>query len=579
MDDFEKELKMDFLSEASDLLESAEIFFMELEKNPENMETLNEIFRLAHNLKGTSRAVGFGEVAELTHIAENLILRLKEGKIIVGPTVVSTLLEFSDTVNKMIASLKEDLDTHFDTKNIVEKIQNILSGNFEEKAIKQVEKEPVEEKAPEEEREVFQEESILNFKSSKPTPPSPKKPVANTENESIRVPLQKIEALNDIVGELVILQTVLGQHSSKKNLDSLASKSISQLGKLSKEIQEISLSFRMVSLKSTYQKMARIVRDTSKIMNKNINLILEGENNEIDKNVLSHLADPLVHLVRNAIDHGLEASPEDRISARKSEIGQITIRSYHEGTHLVIEVEDDGRGIDHNIIRQKAIEKGLLSPSKEISQDEIIQYIFHPGFSTKAQVTEVSGRGVGMDVVRKNIENLSGMVKVSTQIGKGSIFKISLPLTLAIIEGIVFQCAEKKFIVPLSQVDEFMAIRKSDKRYITSYGNCIQLREETIPTFDLAANLGLKKENKVQEDVQIAIILRSKDFAFAVVVDNIENQQQVVVKKIGEEITNKKGYMGTTILGDGRAAFIMDFYELYGDIVKKNQSQNFKMAS
>jgi len=657
MEDFEKELKEDFLEESMQLLEDSEQAFLALENDKDSTDLLDQIFRLAHNLKGTSRAVGFGEVAEFTHEMENLILKLKTGEIDVSDYVVTILLECNDHISHMISTLRDDLDATFDSAEIIAKIIAVIAGEVSEESGASQEESFVEDdvvefddsefemdEAPaaemfeEEEEEEFvassepqafdgddveisesaleslrelgiYDDSImgtLDIKTASEAPmdegltikkgedivakteveqkvgvthdnvtpieaakktaaaPAPKK----TEDESIRVALSRVEKLNNVVGELVILQTVLDQRRFTAIQDGLANKSIAQLGKLSKEIQEISMSLRMIPLKATLQKMNRIVRDTSKALDKSVNLTLIGEDTEIDKTVLEHLSDPLVHIVRNAVDHGLE-STEGRIKAGKSEAGNVAIKAFHEGNNLVIVITDDGGGIDPEVIRKKAIEKKLIPPNKEISDHEMIQYIFNPGFSTKEQVTEVSGRGVGMDVVKTNIEKMSGDIKVSTEIGKGSVFKVCLPLTMAIIDGMVVRVGEEKYIIPLSQVHESLKPTAEIINSITGFGECLNLRGEVLPLFNIGKTLGRKMDDGSSTD-KIAIIIHNANFNYAVLVDDILHQQQVVIKKLGDEIKTNKGFMGSSILGDGRPSFILDLNELYSGSLKKS---------
>lgn len=610
MDDFEKEVKLDFLTEALQLLDDSEQAFLALEGDKNNAELMNQIFRLAHNLKGTSRAVGFGDVAEFTHEFENLILKLKEGHLEITDAIVSLLLECNDHVSVMIRMLNMDLDSRFDSQEIIKKIQSALSGNFianekpsssheepmvqadfegetisaediallesfeknlnapaEELSTEQKEKRvesffPTEVKTEKNEKV----ESIANSPEVKKAAGTPNKP---NEDDSIRVSLSRVEFLNNVVGELVIIQTVLNQHRDEVT-NPLMLKSLSQLAKLSKEIQNISMSLRMVPLKQTLQKMQRIVRDTSKALDKKVLLELVGEDTEIDKTVLEHLSDPLVHIVRNAVDHGLE-STEGRLSSGKDAQGVVTIKAFHEGNNLVIEISDDGKGINPKVIREKAIEKGVISANATMSDDDIVNLIFHPGFSTKSEVSEISGRGVGMDVVKTNIEKLSGEVKVFTEMGKGSVFKVVLPLTLAIIEAMVTKIGEERYIIPLGQVYESLSPTKDIVHHVNGVGDCLKLRGEVIPLFRISKALQRSVTEKPLND-QIAIIVNSNDSSFAVLVDDILHQQQVVIKKLGEEIKNQKGFMGSTILGDGKPAFILDLLELFSGSLKKKKS-------
>ena len=570
---------------------------------------MNQIFRLAHNLKGTSRAVGFGDVAEFTHEFENLILQLKEGKLEITDGIVSLLLECNDHVSVMIKMLNMDLNSRFDSKDIIEKILSALSGNLvvatkvtaiaethhEEAFTEEISADDIallnsfEESLniPSEVLSMEQKEKRAEsfFPSEKPAVaatasapvegvvvPDQKKPAVvkgNAEDDSIRVSLARVEMLNNVVGELVIIQTVLNQHREEIE-NPLMLKSLSQLAKLSKEIQNISMSLRMVPLKQTLQKMQRIVRDTSKALDKKVILELVGEETEIDKTVLEHLADPLVHIVRNAVDHGLE-STEGRIAAGKDEAGVVTIKAFHEGNNLVIEISDDGKGINAKVIREKAIEKGVISANATLSEAEIVNLIFHPGFSTKSEVSEISGRGVGMDVVKTNIEKLSGEVKVITEIGKGSKFKVVLPLTLAIIEAMITKIGDERYIIPLGQVYESLSPTSDIVHHVNGVGDCLKIRGEVIPLFKISKALQRNLNEKPLHE-QIAIIVNTNERSFAVLVDDILHQQQVVIKKLGEEIKNQKGFMGSSILGDGRPAFILDLIELFAGSMKKKKS-------
>lgn len=625
MDEFEKEVKTDFLFEATQLLNDAEQAFLALEGNKNDPELMNEIFRLAHNLKGTSRAVGFGDVAEFTHEWENLILKIKEGKIEITDSIVSLLLECNDHVSVMIKMLTMDMDSKFDSKEIIAKIHMALEGKyvaenagsaaetsfvsdeishedipssdmFVEETIAQEDEavlhsfennlhvigkvEDKEEKA----KSFFPSEHKEEMAAAKDVVKEDKKVHENkgkgpaVEDDNIRVSLSRVEKLNNVVGELVIMQTVLNQHRDEVK-NPLMLKSLSQLSKLSKEIQSISMSLRMIPLKQTFQKMQRIVRDTSKALNKKVHLELIGDETEIDKTVLEHLSDPLVHIVRNAVDHGLE-STEGRTRSGKSEEGRVTLKAYHEGNNLVIEIKDDGKGIDPKIIREKAIEKKVISPTTHLSDDELVNLIFHPGFSTKSEVSEISGRGVGMDVVKTNIEKLSGEVKITTAVGKGSTFRVVLPLTLAIIEGMVTRIGEERYIIPLAQIYESLSPTKETLHHVNGVGECLNIRGQVLPLMRVSKAIGRQGSDRPATE-QIAIIVNSEERNFAVLVDDITHQQQVVIKKLGSEIRNQKGFMGSSILGDGRPAFILDLIELYSGTMKKRKDNFFedKMAA
>ncbi len=628
MDDFEREMKVCFLDEASQLLEDAEQNFMALEASPDDIKVVENLFRLAHNLKGGARAVGFSEMAEFTHVLESLLLKLKNREILVHPSTVTLLLECNDHLKNSIQSLRADFDYKIDSKDLLAKItsqmENPASAAAESVAQPTSNESPGEslpveaEASPEllaqegaettpsegpsentlaleletarkiaEQFEEAETESPT-AKEAKPiaaeAPPAPApslapiqqaskpqneaapqgqppaKKNAAAEDESIRVSLKRLEGLINNVGELVILQTVLNQQ--KYHIQSaLVHRTVNQLAKITKDIQDISMSLRMVPLKQTFQKMQRIVRDTAQALKKDIKFVTEGEQTEIDKTVVDLLGDPLVHLVRNAVDHGIE-NEADRQKVGKSGGGTITLSAYHRGGQIVIDVQDDGKGLDAEILKTKAIEKGIIRPHEKLSDQDCYHLIFAPGFSTKSDVSEISGRGVGMDVVKTNIEKkLSGEVELITEKGKGTTVRIRLPLTLAIIDGMVLSAGSERYVVPLAQVFESLQPAKEDIHAVSGLGEVLSIRGEHLPVFRLSELVG-KREEKREAWKCIAVVVRSGDLPFCVLVDDILGQQQIVIKQLGGEIRDLKGVSGGAILGDGRAALILDLNEL-----------------
>lgn len=644
MDEFELELKQDFLTEASQLLDDSEQAFLNLEGDKDNPELMDGIFRLAHNLKGTSRAVGFGQVAEFTHEMENLILKIKNREIQVTDHVVTVLLECNDHLRYMLDALKDNMEASLDSvemtakvvailngesssDEISEKIEDVANDQFTAPVVDEVTEifgeftssDEMPQASDEEVSQALDESTFENLKdhsmdpdilkleeelrnlvamapaesapakpSVAPTPGpaakkevsagSPKPPAQGASvEESIRVSLSRVEMLNNYVGELVIIQSMLAQ-SVDSDVSQAFLKSLSHLGKLSKEIQDIAMRLRMLPIKGAFTKMQRIVRDTSKALGKEVILHIEGEETEVDKTVLEQLADPLVHIIRNAVDHGIEDKVEDREGAGKSSHGNVYLNAFHEGNKLVIEIGDDGKGINPDVIRRKAIEKGIIKADQTVTDHEAIQLIFHPGFSTKDQVSEISGRGVGMDVVKTNIKKISGDVFVESHVGKGSLFKISLPLTLAIIEGMVTTIGEEKYVVPIGQIHETVQLTNENTKFVSGVGECLNLRGEIIPTLQLGKVL---RRNKVEKEIhrQIGIVVRGKHGAYAIAVDDIINQQQVVIKKIGTEIRERKGFMGSSILGDGKPAFILDLNEIVEVAAASSVAQTSRKAA
>lgn len=585
MDEFEKELKMGFLDEAAQSLSDTEQCFLSLENEPDNADNLNKIFRLAHNLKGSSKAVGFNAMGAFTHEFETFILKIKNNELKANPEVVSLLLKCNDHLIQMVDGLKQNLDANFDSSYLLQEMQNIKEQKQEKQSepSEPMQIEPNHELLAELEAQIQNMETkIETYEKNEPTHIAPalelvrptevhQKPATGKTNgpsaaatknsaaeETLRVSLSKLETLLNYVGEMVILQSVMREQSN--NVDSLLlKKTVNQLGKVGKEIQDISMSLRMVPVKPTFQKMQRIVRDTAQALNKEVGINLIGEDTELDKTVLEKINDPLVHLVRNSVDHGIE-SVELRKQRGKNLKGMVSLSAFHQSGKLVIEVKDDGGGLDPEKLKAKAIEKGILKAGTVLSEKEALNLIFAPGFSTKEQVTDVSGRGVGMDVVRTNIQELSGEIQIDSKLGEGSIFRIILPLTLAIIDGMILTFANEKFVIPLNHVHETLQPNATQIQTVSGIGEVLLLRGENIPIYRLGDFFNTRSE--MQSTQMIALVIRTGPQVFAILVDDILGQYQVVIKQLGPELQGFKGVSGSTILGDGKPALIIEPQDL-----------------
>ncbi|MEX1099939.1 MAG: chemotaxis protein CheA, partial [Bacteriovoracaceae bacterium] len=469
------------------------------------------MFRLAHNIKGSSAAVGFAELADFTHHVESFLLKIKDGEIPVESAVVDLLLQINDCLKQSVEGLKKDLNFQFDYQEVVKGIEALIQGqpastdkkdeknekNNDALVFENMESLEVSEK-PAAETTVVEKpvaEPVADKKSTQADPAPADKP-SSTSEENIRVGLARVDQLINIVGEMVILDTVLSKQHEQIDADGELKKTFSQMQKIIRELQDISMSFRMLPIKGSFKKMQRIVRDTSKALDKKINLHISGEDTEVDKSLLEKMADPLVHIVRNAADHGLESS-EKRLEAGKSVEGNLWLSAYHKGNFTVIEVKDDGAGIDPEVIRKKAVEKGLISADQILTDEESIELIFAPGFSTKEQVTEVSGRGVGMDVVKTNIKELRGEIKISSKMGEGSVFKIYLPLTLAIVDGMVVHAGEHRFVVPISQITE--SVHATQIHSIGGRKEVLSLRGKSMALYRLSSLLGYSSNDEISD--------------------------------------------------------------------------------
>ncbi|MCX6119268.1 MAG: chemotaxis protein CheA [Proteobacteria bacterium] len=658
MDDFELELKTTFIDEAILNLEEVEGCFMELEGASDPKDLLDKIFRLAHNLKGGSRSVGFGDVATFTHEVENLVLALQKGKVTLTSEVVSTLLQSNDRLVEMMHSLKQDMSATFNNDEILIDIRGWVEGrtaseaapkespvvakNIEEstsadasevnahvivsaevlestiEASSSAMNEPKDilppnaasffaddEFASSETSEVPGVEQAIaaqdvasfglgiaiasaqnsaespakdavsvgpasattkqDLKSDSNSAQKSQKPQASVgktekEDEVVRVSLSRIELLNDYVGELIVLQSVIQQQSLRGDPLKLQN-SIQEMVKLSKEIQNLSMGLRMLPVKPLVQKLQRVVRDTATTLGKNVRLDIQGDQMDVDKSVLDQLGDPLIHILRNAVDHGLETTDE-RATTSKDPQGVVRLAFQNEGNHLIVEIRDDGKGINTEIVRKKAIEKKLVSANENLTEKQIINLIFHPGFSTKAVTSEVSGRGVGMDVVKTNVEKIGGQVDVTTELGHGSVFRLKIPLSLAVVEGLVMATNRGRFVIPLSQVHETVNL-DSVKVHpnMLGIGDCMELRGEVVPIFRLEKLLEPKREESSQKD-STALLFAVEERMIAVSVKELLHSQQVVIKPLNNGVQAQTGWIGSCVLGDGLPTLILNPVEL-----------------
>jgi len=379
-----------------------------------------------------------------------------------------------------------------------------------------------------------------------------------SEAASIRVDTEKIDKLINLVGELVITQSMITDLGEKFTMSQLPilQERIVQLERNTRELQERVMSIRMMPIGSAFHRFPRLVRDLSGKSGKQIQLVMSGEETELDKTLIEAIGDPLTHLVRNSADHGLE-TPEERIAQGKSARGTIRLHAYHDGGNICIAVEDDGRGLNREKITKKAIEKGIIADVNNLSDEDVYQLIFRPGFSTADQVTDVSGRGVGMDVVKRNIEGLGGSVSIQSQAGKGSRLTLKLPLTLAIIDGMTVRVGEDNYIIPLITVTESIRPKATDLQRIVGKGEVVNLRGEWVPMVRLYGVFGTTPEF-TDPSKALLVIVEAEGRRVAVLVDELTGQQQVVIKSLEENYRKIEAISGATILGDGQVALILD---------------------
>lgn len=379
--------------------------------------------------------------------------------------------------------------------------------------------------------------------------------VVEAPRETVRVDRERLDTMINQIGELVIGTSMVEQDWSSVQPDT-ESCALVQLGKIVRDLQEMSLSLRMVPIAGSFQKLTRVVRDLSLKLGKQIHLETEGEDTELDKTVVDQIGDPLLHMIRNSVDHGIEM-PEDRIAAGKPAEGTVHLRAFHQGGNFIIEIEDDGKGLDRDSLLKKAIDRGIVSAADNLSDDEIYGLIFAAGFSTADAVTDVSGRGVGMDVVRRNVEALQGSISIRSELGKGCRMTVRLPLTLAILDGLLVRVANDSYVVPLLSVVESIKPASSEIQSVMGKGEVITLRGEVVPLLRLECMLNHQRPEDRRE-APLLVIVEDQGRKYAMVVDELLGQQQVVIKNLEANFQKVPGIAGATILGDGRVALILD---------------------
>jgi len=378
-------------------------------------------------------------------------------------------------------------------------------------------------------------------------------------SSSIRVDITKIDELINMVGELVITQSMLsllGETFDMEKLEQL-NNGLSQLERHTRNLQESVMQIRMLPISFTFNRFPRLVHDLSGKLGKKIDLKVSGETTEVDKTVIEKIGDPLVHLVRNSLDHGIEM-PAERLAAGKSEVGVISLNAFHQGGNIVLEIRDDGKGLNRAVLEQKAIEKGLIDASQDLTDRQVYELIFHPGFSTAEKVSDISGRGVGMDVVRRNINELGGSITIESELGRGTAIIIRLPLTLAILDGQTIQVADETYIVPLGSIVESIQVKEQQVSRVVGRGETFKLRDEYLPIVRLHEVFGIENSKAKTLQEGLLVIVEGESHRCGLFVDDLLGQQQVVIKSLEENYQRVNGISGATILGDGSVALILD---------------------
>lgn len=562
------ELLREFLVEAREHLTNIESKLLEFDQGNPTGETLNSAFRSFHTLKGLAGFLEFGVLQEVAHEVESVLDRARNDELRITPPIVDVILEASDYIAvwlNHISAVAENRPSEVPAspEQLIGKVR--AAGSMEPDGQSAAAAPPRE--AGPAAAQAEEEASKSSQSNSTASPDTTRR----EESSVVKVATSKLEYLVDMVGELVIAESLVHH-----NPDLIAAttprvqRDLAHLGRITAEVQKTGMAMRMVPVGQLFRRMARLVRDLARKSGKKADLELVGEDVELDRRLVEELSDPLIHMIRNSMDHGLEV-PEERVAAGKPETGTIRLAAKHQAGEIHIEVADDGRGLNRDRILAKALERGIVGSGEQLSDNEIYHLIFKPGFSTAEKVTEVSGRGVGMDVVWRHLVHLRGRIEIRSTPGQGSRFLLRLPLTMAIIDGLVVLCGEERYIVPISSIREMFRPTSESIFTVQGKGEMVLVRGQLLPLVRLKQRLNLKAG--VDDPCQGLIIVgESETRQFCLLVDTLAGKQEVVIKSLGPQFANIQGLAGGAILGDGRVGLILDLSALLGGGMKCQQA-------
>ena len=616
MDDIQEILE-DFLVEAFELIEQLDQDLVELENTPEDLELLNSIFRVAHTIKGSSSFLSFDVLTKLTHHMEDVLNKARKGELKLNEKVMDVVLESIDMMKTLLHCIRDngnDTAINMDLDDIINRLEAVSEGKEIPEASEEVSEVEVPEEEPEAEEPASEEdyakmsddeveaeiERLLSEKKaeakkkraakavkepakstapqndvsnsmpnkSAESAPPPAKKQASALEQTIRVEVSRLDHLMNLIGELVlgknrllkIYDDVEERYEGEKFLEEL-NQVVSAISLVTTDLQIAVMKTRMLPIAKVFNKFPRMVRDLSRELGKGIELKISGEETELDKSIVEEIGDPLVHIIRNSCDHGVEDT-ETREKSGKSKTGLIELKAYNEGNSIVIEITDDGKGLDADLLRSKAIERGMISEQEadSMSDKEAFALIFKPAFSMAAKVTNVSGRGVGMDVVKTNIEKLNGIIEIDSEVGKGTAIKMKIPLTLAIIQALLVGAQEEYYAIPLASVSETVRI-SLDEIYTVEGRNVLRLRDEVLSLVRLSDIFGVKQVYEPGEHTYVVVIGLAES-KLGIIVDTLVGQEETVIKSMGDYLQGINGIAGATIRGDGGVTLIVDIASL-----------------
>ncbi|MBI5887382.1 MAG: chemotaxis protein CheA [Deltaproteobacteria bacterium] len=551
------EIIQDFIVEATESLESLDHKFVELEKNPEATGLLNDIFRSVHTIKGAAGFLSFHQIVEVTHVTEEILNKLRKGEMVVTADIMDAVLEAVDLVKILIRNIKEKNNRKEETGPTIALLHEILKAHMP---------------GAQAGAAVKEQAQTAGYSDAAPVdrPAIGRRAEDKDKEHNIRVDIDRLDAVMNLIGELVLSRNrlmVLGSKMSGWKADddmvTQMDEGIGQLDLVTTDLQVAVMKMRMQPIAKVFNRFPRMVRDMARQNSKEIELLMTGEETELDKTVIEEIGDPLVHLIRNSIDHGIEA-PEERIKRGKPACGAIKLKAYQEGQHIVVSVEDDGKGIDPQAITRSALEKGLITAedSAKMSVKDSLNLIFIPGFSTAKNVSNISGRGVGMDVVKTNISKINGTINVESEHGKGTRITFRLPLTLAIIQVLTIQAGAEIYGIPLSTVVENIRVTGEEIKTIEGR-EVISIRDRVFPVIRLAGLVDRGGAAARHADGwKYIVIIGVGEKNLGLLVDRLHGQEEIVMKSMGEYLKGTHGVAGACINGDGNIILILDVADL-----------------
>ncbi|MBS1637564.1 MAG: chemotaxis protein CheA [Bacteroidetes bacterium] len=572
----EQEYREIFLAEAQESQEQLNLLFTDLEKDISNKKAIDAIFRITHTLKGNAMGMGFSEIAELSHVMEDVFNEVKNLKLTLDQNLFNSLYKANDILRELIDAVKEPKTVRY--KGIKTKLEVILKNN------RAASTDPVEDTINEPGQETLAPLNGPELQEEAHEQEEDESQVKITLSDTVQVPVRKLDALLNIVGELIIEKdSIMAKFTDRGNKAS----EFARLHRITSDLQFGVMDVRLVQVGFLFNKFHRILRDVAVIESKKVDLILEGTEIEIDRNIIRTMSDSLVHMIRNSVSHGIE-TPEKRKQAGKSETGKVYLRARNEKDTVFIEIEDDGAGIDYRVIKRKAMEKGIITKeyAEMMSKEEALMLIFQPGFSNAEKITEVSGRGVGMDVVKRATESIGGKIMIDTEVGRGSRFVLSLPSSMAVKGALLFELNKQEYALPLSYTEAVISLRKKDIHKVsnglisTYLGNTISV----IFLTDLYNRSGLnglvaegayhRSFDRLDANQKLEVVIvtyEGKMVGF--VVDKLLQQKEIVEKTLSNPVDKIELFSGATILGNGNICLVLDVASILSRMFKEKNNQ------